>query len=113
MEDCFGNSQRKYFRKLKSDQCNLDHSSGSGNSDFDIPESVFVRKDYTANPRNLGDPPLKGGPTDGVTIPVDVLGERFYEALGCDMEHFWPYKDALKALGGLDDVAEEIGLERP
>ena len=47
------------------------------------------------------------------TIPVDELGERFYEALGCDKEHFWPYKDTLTALGGLDDVAEEIGLDRP
>ena len=79
---------------------------------FSVREGI-ERKDYTANPRNMGEPPLKGGPTDGVTIPVDTLGERFYEALGCDMEHFWPYKDTLLALGGLDDVAEEIGLDRP
>lgn len=77
---------------------------------FNVREGI-ERKDYTANPRNLGFPALKGGPTKGAQIPVDLLGERFFEALGCDQEHFWPYKDTLKAVG-LNDVAEEIGLER-
>ena len=79
---------------------------------FSVREGI-ERKDYTFNPRNMGDPALPGGPTEGKTIPVVTLGERFYEALGCDMEHFWPYKDTLLALGGLDDVAAEIGLDRP
>ena len=70
------------------------------------------KKDFTSSPRLQGCPPMESGPFQGVTVDVDRLSSIFFEALGCDQEHFWPYRDTLISLGGLDDVAEQIGLEK-
>ena len=66
------------------------------------------RKDYTITDRNIGIPPLNGGPLKGITIDTKKLADNFFEALGWDVETAVPTKEFLEKVGGLDVVISEL-----
>jgi len=65
------------------------------------------RKDFTITERMAGRPPLKGGPTAGMTLDEVRLGDNFYNALGYH-EDGMPYLDMLQLAGGLDCVIRDL-----
>ena len=69
------------------------------------------KEDYTASPRILGIPKLPRGVTKGVTIENTVLADRFFRALGCDPDTFYPTRKTLLQARGLDDMAETLPIK--
>jgi len=65
------------------------------------------RKDFTITDRMAGRPPLKGGPTAGMTLDEVRLGDNFYNALGY-YEDGTPYLDMLQIAGGLECVIKDL-----
>lgn len=58
--------------------------------------------------RCVGEPPLKDGPLNGVTIDCRKLAAGFFEGMGWDKETTIPTRESLKDLGGMDDVMREL-----
>lgn len=54
-----------------------------------------------------GDPPLDGGPLQGVSIDIDTLRREAYKALGCDEETGLPGRETLDRLG----LSDLMGVE--
>ncbi|MCL1829464.1 MAG: hypothetical protein FWG32_08250 [Oscillospiraceae bacterium] len=65
------------------------------------------REDFTITDRMAGRPPLKGGPTAGVTLDEERLGDNFYNAIGY-YQNGVPYLDMLQFTGGLDCVIRDL-----
>ena len=65
------------------------------------------REDFTVTDRMCGRPPLKGGPTAGVTLDEERLGDNFYNALGFYQDGT-PYLDMLQITGGLECVIRDL-----
>ena len=65
------------------------------------------REDFTVTDRMCGRPPLKGGPTAGVTLDEERLGDNFYNALGY-YQNGTPYLDMLLLTGGLECVIGDL-----
>jgi len=61
------------------------------------------RDDFTITDRMAGRPPLKGGPTAGMTLDEVRLGDNFYNALDGT-----PYLDMLQFAGGLECVIRDL-----
>ena len=76
---------------------------------FNIREGL-KKEDYTASPRILGIPKLPRGVTKDATIDSAALAERFFRALGCDQDTFFPTRTTLREAEGLDDMAELLPL---
>ena len=74
---------------------------------FNIREGLTADKTW-ASPRLAGKPAIVDGPNAGITIDVDPLAECFYEALGCDPKTGIPSKEALEAIGGLENVIAQL-----
>lgn len=74
---------------------------------FNIREGI-TRKDYTISERNIGKPPIVGGPLDGITIPLEYLGDQFFEAMGWHVSTGVPTKEFLENIGGMEDVIKDI-----
>ncbi|WP_258361143.1 aldehyde ferredoxin oxidoreductase family protein [Moorella sulfitireducens (nom. illeg.)] len=70
---------------------------------FNVREGL-KRADYTISPRVTGKPPLPQGPTAGVTVDNEKLGNEFYATLGWDINTGIPGKDTLERLGGMANV---------
>ena len=65
------------------------------------------RKDFTVTDRMCGRPPLNGGPTAGITLDEERLGDNFYNALGYYQDGT-PYLDMLQLTGGLECVIKDL-----
>jgi len=65
------------------------------------------RKDFTITDRMAGRPPLKGGPTKGITLDEERLGDNFYNAIGYYQDGT-PYLDMLQITGGLECVINDL-----
>ena len=66
------------------------------------------KEDYTITPRNIGVPPLVGGPLDGITIDTKTLSDNFFEAMGWDADNAVPTLEFLEKVGGLDVVIKDL-----
>ena len=73
---------------------------------FNLREGIR-RDDMTITDRMAGRPPLKGGPTQGVTLDEVRLGDNFYNALGYYQDGM-PYLDMLQLAGGLECVINDL-----
>ena len=63
--------------------------------------------DFKLPDRLIGKPPLKEGPTAGVTIDIDTLVKEYYEAMAWDTETGAPARERLSKLG-LADLAADV-----
>jgi len=72
---------------------------------FNVREGVR-NVDFQVPGRMIGDPPLSGGPLEGVTVDIDTQIKEYLEAMGWD-ENGVPTKETLEKLG-LDFVAAEL-----
>ena len=70
------------------------------------------RDDFTVTDRMAGRPPLKGGPTAGITLDETRLGDNFYNALGYYQDGI-PYLDMLQITGGLECVIKDLYPPQP
>jgi len=66
------------------------------------------RKDFTISPRVVGKPPFEEGPTAGVTVPNEKLGDDFFGVVGWDLETGMPVKEQLVQLGGMESVIKDL-----
>lgn len=62
---------------------------------------------FTVPDRALGKPPLPSGPTEGMTIDIDVQVDQFLEAMCWDPDIGGPTEQRLLELG-MDDVAADL-----
>jgi len=74
---------------------------------FNIREGLR-RKDYYISGRIIGKPPLQAGPTAGVTVDVEQLGDNFFKAFGWDIETGVPTRETLERLGGLEFLIADL-----
>ncbi|MCL2391588.1 MAG: aldehyde ferredoxin oxidoreductase family protein [Oscillospiraceae bacterium] len=74
---------------------------------FNIREGI-TRKDYKISPRNIGEPPIEGGPLDNVTIPLENLADQFFTAMNWHVDTGIPTKAFLEEIGGLECVLKDI-----
>ncbi len=58
--------------------------------------------------RIVGEPPLKEGPTAGITVDHKMMGEKFFAALGWDRETGKPERSALEDMEGMSDVVRDL-----
>lgn len=58
--------------------------------------------------RCIGEPPLTEGPLKGVTVNRAKLAEQFFENAGWDKKTMIPTRESLEALGGMDDVIQDL-----
>jgi aldehyde:ferredoxin oxidoreductase len=66
---------------------------------FNLREGIRNRDAYRMPSRALGDPPLKDGPTAGVTVDNETQLRDYYEAVGWDPDTGVPAPETLKRLG--------------
>jgi aldehyde:ferredoxin oxidoreductase len=66
---------------------------------FNLREGVQNAKEYRMPARTLGDPPLLGGPTQGITVDNSVQLRDYYEAMGWNPETGIPRRDVFHRLG--------------
>jgi aldehyde:ferredoxin oxidoreductase len=59
-------------------------------------------------PRSFGELPQQEGPLGGITIDYQKLHQNFCQAIQWDEESFIPSRESLEALGGLEDVIEDL-----
>ncbi len=74
---------------------------------FNIREGI-TRDKITMSPRLQGNPPLSGGPNKDIVVDAEGYGDKFYEALGCDVKTGKPYRETLEKIGGLDEVIRQL-----
>ncbi len=72
---------------------------------FNLREGI-TRKELFISERLKGNPPLPDGPTAGITIDLERMGDNFYNALGWDPETGMIPKEMLEKYGGLESVIE-------
>jgi aldehyde:ferredoxin oxidoreductase len=72
---------------------------------FNLREGIRNKEMYRVPPRALGQPPLEGGPTRGVTVDNDVQLGDYYEAMGWNPETGVPKRSVFEQLG-LDFAVE-------
>ncbi len=68
----------------------------------------FRRKDFDISDRIIGKPPLKEGPTAGITVDDVKLADNFFKELGWDLETAVPPKAVLESVGGLEAVIKAL-----
>ena len=73
---------------------------------FNIREG-YRRDDWTLSDRIIGIPPLKEGPTAGVTVDVKKMTDNFFEHIGFTPDSV-PLRKTLEDIGGLESVIEAI-----
>jgi aldehyde:ferredoxin oxidoreductase len=61
--------------------------------------------------RCVGEPPLKKGPLEGVTIDHKTLRSNFFKAIDWDETTGKPSKSSLEKIGGMEDVIASLKLE--
>ncbi len=64
--------------------------------------------DFVAPPRSVGEPPQQEGPLEGVTVDHKALAKNFFAAMEWDEKTGNPSRASLEALGGLEDVVQEL-----
>jgi aldehyde:ferredoxin oxidoreductase len=64
--------------------------------------------DFVLPERSVGEPPLEAGPLSGITIDHVKLGGNFFAAMGWALETGRPSRQALEAMGGMEDVARDL-----
>lgn len=105
--------QREYMEAITGMRFNEQDSYTTGirilnmRHAFNLREGIKPSDNYIAQ-RVLGKPPLKSGPTKGVTIDNELLGRNFFEALDWDIETGKPSLESLQRLGHLEDVIEDL-----
>ena len=112
-----GDTKYKYFDAVLNHEYTPQEHRKLGQRSFAIRAAFNIRdgmrrKDYTISDRNIGIPPMNGGPLDGVTIPTDKLADNFFEAMGWISETGVPTKEFLENIGGMDDVAKDFYPEK-
>lgn len=70
------------------------------------------RKDFDISPRAVGKPVLEEGPTAGITVDHEKMGDDFFHTIGWDLETGLPKKKALQGLGGLEKAIESLYPEK-
>jgi aldehyde:ferredoxin oxidoreductase len=68
--------------------------------------------DFVLPPRVRGQPPLKDGPTSGVSIDLEGQNAAFYRAMGWDATTGVPGAGRIVAVEGLDDVYRDLHGQR-
>ena len=68
----------------------------------------FRRKDFTISDRIIGIPPLKEGPTAGVTVDAKMIADNFFRELGWNLDDAVPTKESLERVGGLENVIKDL-----
>ncbi len=56
----------------------------------------------------LGKPPLGAGPLTDVTVALTPMAQAFLESMGWDTETTVPSRESLQALGGMEDVIQDL-----
>jgi len=74
---------------------------------FNLREGIKP-SDMTMSERALGKPPLKSGPTGGITIDGEKLAKNFFDVVGWDMKTGKPSLETLRSLGELDFVIKDL-----
>jgi aldehyde:ferredoxin oxidoreductase len=64
--------------------------------------------DFVLPPRSVGEPPPKEGPVAGITIDHKALARNFFTAMEWDEDTGKPSRQSLAALGGMDDVIQDL-----
>ena len=64
--------------------------------------------DFPAPKRSVGDPPQKEGPLAGCAVDHKALMRNFFAAMEWDENTGKPSRESLEALGGLDDVIQDL-----
>ncbi len=95
------------FEYDEEEALNIGYRSYTMRYAFNIREGLR-RNDYYISGRIIGDPPLPAGPTAGVTVDVEQLGDNFFKAFGWDTRTAVPSKQTLEKIGGLDFLIEDL-----
>ena len=74
---------------------------------FNLREGL-TREDTSMAGRLLGDPPMKAGPHEGISINVEKLADLFFKEMDWDAKTMKPSKAALENLGGLEAVIADL-----
>jgi aldehyde:ferredoxin oxidoreductase len=74
---------------------------------FNVREGIMPKDFIMTSGRPIGDPPLKEGPTAGVTVDAKTLHSDIFEGMDWDIESGKPSREKLEFLG-LDDVAKDL-----
>ncbi|MEN8210106.1 MAG: aminotransferase class I/II-fold pyridoxal phosphate-dependent enzyme [Thermodesulfobacteriota bacterium] len=77
---------------------------------FNLREGIHTRNKFKLPPRVLGNPPLSGGATKGVTVDNETQLQDYYKAMGWDSKTGIPSRKALKKLG-LDFVIKNKSIK--
>ncbi len=72
---------------------------------FNLREGVLNKNDYKLPPRVVGDPPLDGGATKGVTVDNEIQLRDYFAAMGWNPDTGVPRRDVFQRLG-LDFACE-------
>jgi aldehyde:ferredoxin oxidoreductase len=64
--------------------------------------------DFAAPKRSVGDPPQEEGPLAGCKVDHESLKRNFFAAMEWDEQTGKPSRESLEALGGLDDVIQDL-----
>ncbi|MBU3948008.1 MAG: aldehyde ferredoxin oxidoreductase family protein [Proteobacteria bacterium] len=74
---------------------------------FNLREGL-VPVDIQIPVRIMGEPPLKEGPTAGVTVDHKMMGKKFFAALGWDLKTGKPEQSALEAMEDMAEVVRDL-----
>ena len=74
---------------------------------FNLREGIKP-SDMKMSGRSVGKPPLKSGPTGGVTIDTAKLAKNFFDSVGWDMKTGKPSLETLRDLGALDNIIKDL-----
>ena len=66
------------------------------------------RRDFEISGRIVGSPPLQEGPNAGVTVGTEQLADSFYTALNWNVSDGVPKLEALRHVGGLENVIKDL-----
>ena len=74
---------------------------------FNVREGL-ERKDYTLSKRYTQSPPPADGPNKDANVDVEMLADRFFDAMHFDRETLVPAKEYLESIGGLENVIADL-----
>jgi aldehyde:ferredoxin oxidoreductase len=67
-----------------------------------------IPADFVMPARSVGKPPQEVGPLKGITIDNEALAKNFFAAMDWDFTSGKPSKASLEAVGGMDDVIDDL-----
>lgn len=66
------------------------------------------KADFAAPKKSVGEPPQEEGPLAGCKVDHKYLKRNFFAAMEWDEETGKPGRESLEALGGMDDVVQDL-----